>query len=270
MKRLMLPVIATAALLVGVGFAGSSSAAARPSAQSCAAGQTARTITIQVWFHRNGKLAATTRTRPVTVATGRLALKELIAGPNQAETATGMRSGISAGTPFDISLTNGVATVDLPASFYAGGRDAARLRQAQVVFTLTQYPTISKIGFLKDGEATGWPLGRIDYADFLPPIVVTSLAVGQQYKSPVRIAGIAAVYESTVSVRILDASRREIARTFTTAACLKNCFGRYGAYSVAVSYRVTMPQRGTVEVYSESPEDGSQTHTVATPVLLAP
>jgi hypothetical protein len=225
------------------------------------------TITFDVWLVRDGKLFVTRRTRPATVATGRLALSTLIAGPTAAESAAGVRSPIAAGTAFDIALRAGVATVDLPAGFYTGGRDLARMRQAQVVHTLTQYPTITKVGFLKAGEATGWPLGRTDYGDLLPQILVASPVIGARVASPVTVAGTADVFEATVSVRIRDAGGTEIATTFTTATCGTGCRGRY---SVPVRYRVGFEQRGTVEVFSVSARDGADTFLVRIPVTLTP
>jgi len=225
-----------------------------------------RTIMFEIWLVRDGTLFVTRRTRPTTVATARLALTTLIAGPTATEANAGVSSPIASGTTFDVALNNGVATVDLPASFYDGGDALARLRQAQVVYTLTQYPTITKVGFQKDGEATGWPLGRGDYADFLPPIVVASPIIGQRVDSPVTVSGTADVFEATVSVRIRDASGAEIATTFTTATCGSGCRGRY---SVAVRYQVSGVQRGTVEVFSVSPKDGSDQHLVRIPVTLS-
>jgi hypothetical protein len=226
-----------------------------------------RTVTIQVWLTRAGKVFPTSRTRPFTVATSRLALTELAAGPTAAEAAAGVRTGMAAGTPFDVSISGGVATVDLPDSFYAGGRDTARLRQAQVVFTLTQFPSVSKVGFQADGEALAAPAGRSDYHDLLPLIVVTSLVIGDRVASPVTVAGTANVFEATVSIRILDASGAPVATTFTTATCGSGC---RGDFSAAVAYRVSTEQPGTVQVYMVSPEDGSPTHLVDLPVTLAP
>jgi len=241
---------------------------ATPTTGSSGNGNTAsgRTITFDVWLVRDGKLFVTRRTRPTTVATGRLALTTLIQGATAAEAAAGVTSPIAAGTSFDISLRDGVATVDLPASFYSGGRELARLRQAQVVYTLTQYPTITKVGFLSAGTATGWPLGRADYADHLPPILVAGPVIGQRVTSPVTVSGTADVFEATVSVRIRDARGAQIAATFTTATCGSGCRGRY---SVAVRYSVGTPQRGTVEVYSVSAKDGSDQHLVRVPVTLS-
>src|SRR6266498_125414 len=141
-------------------------------------------------------------------------------------------------------ISGRVATVNLPAAFYAGGRDPARLPQAQDVYTLTQFPTVSKVGFQRGGEALGAPLGRADYADLLPAILVSSPLIGQRVSSPITVAGTANVYEATVSVRILDAAGAEIATTFTTATCGSGC---RGDYSVAITYRMPREQRATAQ-----------------------
>jgi hypothetical protein len=226
-----------------------------------------RSVTIQVWLTRGGEVFPTSRTRPYTLATSRLALTELVAGPTATEAAAGVRTGLAPGTDFDISISGGVATVDLPAGFYAGGRDPARLRQAQVVFTLTQFPSVSKVGFQSGGEAVAAPVSRSDYDDLLPLIVVTSLVIGQRVTSPVTIAGTANVFEATVSIRILDAAGTPVATTFTNATCGTGC---RGDYSAVVSYRVAAEQPGRVQVYQVSPEDGSPTQLVDLPVRLAP
>jgi Immunoglobulin-like domain of bacterial spore germination/Sporulation and spore germination len=227
--------------------------------------QPTRTTTVAVWFTRGGKIVPTSRTRPATTATSQLALTELIAGPSAAEAAAGVGTGVPSGTAFEITISGGVATVNLPATFYAGGRDPARLRQAQVVYTLTQFPTVSKVGFQRGGEALGAPLGRADYADLLPAILVSSPLIGQRVSSPITIAGTANVYEATVSVRILDAAGAEIATTFTTATCGSGC---RGDYSVAITYRMPREQRATVQVYEVSAENGSRIHVVDIPVTL--
>lgn len=226
-----------------------------------------RSLTIAVWFTRGGELFPTSRTRPATVATSRLALTELMAGPSSQERNAGVRNGVPADLDFDASIAGGVATLDLPASFYSGGRNAARLRQAQVVYTLTQFLTVSTVGFQSDGEPVGWPVGRSDYADLLPEIVVTSPGIGQRVPSPVTVTGTANVFEATVSLRILDASGAEIATTFTTATCGSGC---RGDYTVAVPYRVTTEQRGTLQVFQVSAEDGSRISVVDIPVTLVP
>jgi hypothetical protein len=232
------------------------------------------TITIEAWFTRGERIFLTHRTRPATVATSRLALTELIAGPSGLETAAGVGNAVPFDTTFTVSVSGGVATVGLPGWFYDTSRARARLRQAQVVYTLTQFATVSRVGFQKDGQPTAAPVGRADYADLLPKIIVIDPVIGQRVSSPVTVAGMAEVYESTVSMRLLDAAGKEIVSAFTTAACVPRCAFEFsgpghGNFSTAVSYRLSREQPGTVQVFETSPEDGSQRNLVNIPVVLA-
>lgn len=219
------------------------------------------TLSMQLWFARAGQLVPTRRTLPATVATSRLALTELAAGPSPAERATGLTTLIPAGTEVT-RIAGGVATLVPPAGFDAGGAAAARLRRAQVVWTLTQFPTVRRVAFAPADAATG----RDDYADLLPPIVVTAPAIGDRLASPVTVTGTADVYEATVSVRVLDAAGQEIGTAFTTASCGSGC---RGAYRLNVRYRQPAAGPGTVEVYEVSARDGSRINVVRIPVDLA-
>jgi hypothetical protein len=142
----------------------------------------------------------------------------------------------------------------------------ARLRQAQVVYTLTQFASVSRVAFRSGEQPTGPPLARQDFADLLPPIVVATPVVGERVSSPVNVSGTADVFEATVSVRILDAAGHELATTFTNATCGTGC---RGDYSVDVSYLLANEQRGLIEAYQVSQVDGSRVHVVTVPVLLA-
>ncbi|MFD2764972.1 Gmad2 immunoglobulin-like domain-containing protein [Micromonospora eburnea] len=220
------------------------------------------TITVELWFTRDGRLVPARRTRPATLATSRLALTELAAGPSGAEAATGMATLLPPGTQVS-HIAGGVATLVPPAGFDTGGAATARLRRAQVVWTLTQFPAVRRVAFTVDGAA---PTGRDDYADLLPPIVVTAPAVGDRVTSPVTVTGTAEVFEATVSVRVLDAAGREIGTGFTLAACGSGC---RGAYRMNVGYRRATTGPGTIEVYEVSPQDGSRVDVVAVPVVMA-
>ncbi|WP_446215361.1 Gmad2 immunoglobulin-like domain-containing protein [Micromonospora sp. IBHARD004] len=219
------------------------------------------TITLQLWFVRDGKLAPTRRTLPATVATSRLALTELAAGPSRAEAAAGLTTRVPAGVQV-VRIADGVAALAPPAGFDSGGTATARLRRAQVVWTLTQFPTVRRVAFT---PTDGAPTGRDDYADLLPAIVVTGPSVGERVTSPVTVTGSAEVFEATVSVRVLAADGREVGTSFTTAACGSGCRGDYRA---TVGYRVAVTGPGTVEVYEVSARDGSRINVVSVPVVL--
>lgn len=230
-----------------------------------------RTLTIQVWFHRDGKLFATTRTRPVTQNTSQLALSELAAGPSTVENLAGVATSYAKGTPFNIKgiSADGIETVSFPVSFFDGEGAGLRMRQAQVVYTLTQFRSVKSVRFLADGaETIGGPFGRAEMAGLLPPIVVYSPVVGQRVTSPVTVSGIADVYESTVSVRILNKDGKEVGAKFTTASCHNGC---HGGYTMTVPIRSCASETGsgTVEVYMSSPDNGSRVNIVAVPVQFA-
>lgn len=218
------------------------------------------TITLELWFVSAGRIVPARRTRPATVATSRLAVTELVAGPSPAEAATGLVTLLPSGTQV-VRIADGLAVISPPPEFSAGDPATRRLRQAQVVYTLTQFPTVRRVAFGPGDES----VARADYADLLPAIVVTAPAIGQRITSPVTVAGTAQVFEATVSIRILDSTGREIGTAFTTASCGTGCRGDYRA---TVGYRAAATQSGTVEVYEVSPRDGSRINVVAVPVTL--
>ncbi|MCG5439112.1 Gmad2 immunoglobulin-like domain-containing protein, partial [Micromonospora foliorum] len=215
-------------------------------------------VTIELWYVRAGQLVPTRRTRPATVATSRLALTELAAGPNPAEAVTGMTTLLPASVEVT-RIADGVATLRVPS---VGDPATRRLREAQVVWTLTQFPTVRQVRL--DDAA---PVDRADYADLLAPIVVTGPIPGERVFAPLVVTGTATVFEATVSVRVLDAAGREVATGFGTASCGSGC---RGGYRVVVGWRTAREQQGTVEVYEVSADNGARVNTMAVPVFLAP
>lgn len=224
----------------------------------------AQPFSFQVWFERDGRLFVTQRTEPFEPAVAALALEGLAAGPTGPERAAGVDSAVPAGTTFAITdLAGGVATLEMDDAFFDAADATVRLREAQVVFTLTQYPTIESVAF----GGTAGAVDRATYEDLLPAITVESPLIGATVSNPVTVSGTANVFEATVSLRILDADGKEIARTFTTATCGTGCRGEY---TVSVSYAVGSQQRGTVEVFESSAKDGSAVNVVSIPVTLTP
>jgi hypothetical protein len=259
---------------------GTASAAPSPSGQrptATPAQGPAREIGLQAWFSRNGKLFVTKRTVPATTGIGQAALDRMLTGPSAAEYAAGLRSRIPAGTTVrGVRISAGIATVDLSSSFESAASPSAMpLRIAQVVYTLTQFPTVSGVRFAINGQGVtvvgGVPVQspqtRAMYGGYLPAITVRSPVIGARVTSPVTVSGTADVFEATVSVRVLDSAGHEIARTFTTASCGTGC---RGDYSVTVSYSVPRTQPGTVEVFESSAKDGQPVNVQLIPVTLAP
>ena len=108
------------------------------------------------------------------------AIRALIEGPTPAEQDTELSTSIPADTLLlGLIIEDGLATVDLSREFELGGGSFNILsRLAQVVYTLTQFPTIDEVLFHIDGEAIDVfsgegvvledPLDRDDYATILP------------------------------------------------------------------------------------------------------
>ena len=240
-------------------------------------GGTSRQTVLQTWFTRQGKLFVTERTIPATVGVGRAALDSLLAGPSAAEYAAGVRSQIPAGTRLlGLRISAGTATADFTPSFdSAASSSTMPLRIAQVVYTLTQFPSVTGVRFEINGQGVtvigGVPVQDPQtaamYDGYLPAIIVRNPVIGEQVTGPVTVSGTADVFEAVVSVRILDSAGGEIARTFTTASCGTGC---RGDYSVAVSYTVPKAEPGTIEVFESSAKDGQPINVQQIPVTLTP
>lgn len=219
----------------------------------------AKLFSYQEWFVRDGRLFETRRTAPFTPAVGALALTGLVAGPTQAESAAGVGTSVPGGTTLRITaLAGGVATVQATPAL-----PASSLGRAQVVYTLTQFSTIRLVRFSGESGSSG----RAELGSLLPAILVEAPVVGQQVASPVTVQGTADVFEATVTIRVLDAAGRELARTFTTASCGTGCRGNY---SIDVTYDVDHEQSGTIEVLDYSAKDGSPENVTDIPVILTP
>lgn len=237
------------------------------------------TTTLEVWLTKGDTLYLTHRSVPETPAVGRAALEALLQGPTPQEADLELSSAIPDGVELlDLDISGGVATVDLSGAYESGGGSLAmRMRLAQVVYTLTRFPTVQGVSFRIDGEQidtfsgegidVSSPQRRKDYDDLLPPIVVESPAIGARVSSPVEISGTANVFEATVSIRILDADGNVLVETFTTATCGTGC---RGSYAEAVDFSVDFEQEGTIIVYESSAEDGSVLFPVTIPVTLVP
>lgn len=237
-----------------------------------------RMFTYEVWFAGNeGWLFVSKRTAKFEPGVGRIALESLLAGPSETERAAGVTTAIPDSTDLlGLNIEDGVATVDLSSEYEQGsGSHAEFLRLGQVVYTITQFDTVRGVRFRINGEPVevfgghgiilDRPQNRRDYRDYLPPILVESPSVGERVENPVTVSGSANVFEATVSLRILNARGKEIARTFTTATCGTGC---RGDYSVSVPYQVDREQPGVIEVFESSAEDGRPINVVRIPVTL--
>jgi hypothetical protein len=244
------------------------------------------TVTLRAYFFLgsfvdNAGLVPVLREIPKTKAVGGAAMEALLAGPNDDELGArpAMYTDIPDGTRFlGLTIDAGVATVNLSKEFESGGGSANVLgRLAQVVYTLTQFPTIKTVQFQLDGvpvevfSAEGvvldHPVGRADYTDQLPAIFVDRPAWGGVLANPARIAGLANVFEAQFRVRIVTDAGRVLADGPVQASCGSGC---WGTFDVTIPYTVKAARWGTLGVYEPSAKDGSVTNLTEYPVWLTP
>jgi Sporulation and spore germination/Immunoglobulin-like domain of bacterial spore germination len=237
-------------------------------------------VAYQVWFTRGESLFVVTRSEPATPRVGTAAVQALLEGPDSAEQAAGVGTQIPGGTQFlGLTIDKGVATVDLTSEYESGGGSASmNMRIAQVVYTLTQFPTVKGVLFKLDGSQVDvlggegvivdHPVTRRDYRDLLPAILVEGPRIGESVSNPVKVFGSANVFEANVSVDVVDSSGRVVGSAFTTATCGTGC---RGTFSVSVPYEVTATTHGTIVVHDDDAAGtGTPPHQVKIPVVLNP
>ena len=237
-------------------------------------------LSLEVWFSRDNGLVAVRRAHAPTQLVATTAMKALLDGPTAEERSAGLTSAVPPGTRLlGIGIRDGLATVDLTSEYQSGGGALSmQTRLGQVVYTLTQFPTVQKVRFRLDGEPVNvfssegivlsHPVGRSDYADLLPAIAVDKPVADDHVTSPVTVSGTANVFEANVTVEVLDAKGKVVGKTFTTASCGTGC---RGSYAVPVTYKVRNEQQGTVVVHDDDAAGtGTPPHSVRVPVTLAP
>ncbi len=210
-----------------------------------------------------------------TEAPATAAVNALLDGPTQAEAdslpavSTGIPDGVSLN---GIALDEGLATVDMSADFADGGGSFAMIsRLAQLVYTVTQFPTIDAIALELDGEPTTVfsgegldvtpPVDRswFDGTGILPPVFVDTPSYGGHFDA--RITGSLEV--DTFDVEILDGDGRLLG----SAAPSIDVDDQGPFFDVTVPYVSLVEQFGAVLVQDP---DAPAASVREYPVTLAP
>ena len=216
----------------------------------------------------------------MTPAVGTAAMNELLAGPTPDESGERtVTSAIPDGSRLlGLAIEDGIATVDMSSEFESGGGSASVfIRLGQVVFTLTQFPTVHSVlfeiegrpvtVFSSEGVILDGPVGRRDYEDLLPAIFVDRPAFGASLDNPARIAGSANVFEASFLITLLDGTGATIAESPAMATCGTGC---RGTFDVTLPYSVAEAGWGTLRVWAGSAMDGSPEWVREYPVWLEP
>jgi hypothetical protein len=205
------------------------------------------------------------------------AVRALLDGPTGRELAAGLTTAVPPDTRLlDLTVVDGLARVDFSGKFREGeGVIPARERLAQVVYTLTQFPTVKRVRLRLDGH-TATPLGdvkldraltRADFEDQTPAILVEAPGFGTAVSSPFTARGTANTFEATFEYELRDAAGKILAQHFETAT---SGTGTRGTFSFPISFTVTQPTAASLVVFERSAADGSRTHVRSIPLTLQP
>jgi hypothetical protein len=211
---------------------------------------TARDLTI--YLLRDGKVAPVSRTVVTGPRVGAAAVRELLKGPSADD--GGLETAIPAGTELkSLAITGGVATVELSAPL-------AQVAAAQIVYTLTQFPTVKRVDV--GGDA---PVGRRAFEGETPVILVESPLPGEEVESGFEVTGTANTFEATFNYELKDDAGRVLSEDFVTAT---SGSGTRGTFAFEVPFELDETTDGTLVVFELSAEDGSRTGEHEIPLTL--
>ena len=211
-------------------------------------------------------LVAVLREVPGTKAVATAAVNALLAGPSTGEKGRSITSSVPAGSQLlGLKIEAGVATVDLSKEFESGGGSASVMgRLGQMVYTLTQFPTVKSVVFQIEGETKtvfsgegvvlDKPATRADFVDLLPDIWVDRPAFNAAIGNPAHVTGNANVFEATFRMSIIDAAGKTIADVGVMASCGTGC---RGTFDTTIPYTVSKGQYGILRAYNLSAKDGT-------------
>jgi germination protein M len=243
-RRAFVP-LAAVLLLAGCGgskhVAGSTTSPApkpTPSTTGTVQGQVGQDVELYLIDPTDHKLYAVRRDIEPTRAVGAAALSAL------AEDA-------DSEVPPNLNLTieNGAATVT--------GSELSPAALAQVVYTLTQFPTVKSV----NGKT------RKAVESLVPAILVESPTAEATVSSPLRVTGNANTFEATFEYDLEDENGKVLHHDFVTAT---SGSGERGTFDFTIPFHVTREQEGALVVYESSAENGSHINVRRIPLTLQP
>ena len=235
-----------------------------PPSTSGGTGTTAKQIRTAVYFQHGEHVAPAPRTvtAPAT-ATG--AVRALLNGPSRYEGGHSRTTAIPSGTTLNsVVVRDHVATVDLSGLYDDGGGTLSmRARLAQVVFTVTHFSSIHAVQFELDGKPVkafggegivlNGPVGRCDFEDLAPAVLMESPLIGDTVLTPVRVWGSANMLEAVFRLKVTDTSGRTTADVRVKAT---SGTGTRGTFDVTFPFKATRTGPGLLTAYYLSPKDG--------------
>ena len=238
-------------------------------------------LTLSLYSWRNDELAAAHRLvpKPADKRVAAAALTALLDGPTADEREAGLSTVIADKQTFagvELETETAVAAVDLGPGFVVSDDPLVfERRLAQVVFTLTQFPTITQVRVLNDGRPIdggdafddGEPLGRDHFERHLPAIFVESPAVGDVVGRTLTVTGTANTFEATFQASVEDADGTVLLDEPQTATSGN---GVRGTFETTLTLDLDEAQPLALVVYEVSARDGSRENEVSIPLTFDP
>ncbi len=224
-------------------------------------------------------LAPVARSMPWSLTPASDAMTQLLAGPTAGESASIPALSSALDTDASVSsivIDEGTATVGLTDAGLATVRAVA-----QVVFTLTQFPTVERVQVIVDSflvEEVGGieaPFTRDDFldSDILPMIFVDQPLFGGATANPMRLVGRTFAFEAQFQVVIVDADGLILADVpvLANGPQIVSPGGiPWTSFDVTIPYPLASTQRGAIITFDTSAQDGSQIGVREYPVTLSP
>jgi germination protein M len=214
----------------------------------------AQTTSLRVYFLKDGRVQPVARKVPKTQAVANAALTGVLTGPTtQEQNDLKLTTAIPAGDKtYSLAIEDGVARAELTGSYL-------RTALAQIVYTLTQFPTIKAV------EINGKRYTRADFESETPIIAVESPLPFQHVTSPLRATGTANTFEATFEYELTDPEGKIIASHFVTAT---SGSGTRGTFDFSVPFTVDRSGLGELIVYERSAANGRRIHIREIPIYL--
>jgi hypothetical protein len=193
-------------------------------------------------------------------------VQSLLAGPAAVEVGAGITSALPVdATLLGVTVSDGIATVNLSPNVAEGAPGDLTLRAAQLLYTLTALPGISKVEFAFAGvvnygfgrpELNVHPLGREQFTDGVLPAILleTPLPYSAAADHVLVLSGTSDTFEATVNYKVLDPQGNVLVDGVTMATCGTGC---WGTFRQTVRLPVTAVGPYTVQVFDYSSKDGS-------------
>ena len=209
---------------------------------------TPQTITLRAYFLRDGKVAPVGVVVRKTLAVAAAATSALVAGTNE----PGLTNAVPATKSFQVSSAGDAVTAELPV-------ELSHEALAQVVYTLTQFPSIHT------AVVNGTSYTRADFEDVTPTILVESPLPEETVRSPLHATGTANTFEATFDYDLVGPDSTVLAHHFVTAT---SGSGTRGTFDFTAPFAAEQSGPGKLVVYEISAANGSRIHQVEVPIRI--